>query len=260
MTAPRHRSAYSQQAKLGLIVPPTNTVNEAEWCRMVPAGVTFHTVRMPIHGAVHSDAERQALIADIARKVEELAPARVDVAAYACTAGSMVTPPHAVAEAVATATNIPVVTTAAAIIDALQALRVRRISVATPYHDALNDHEVTFLAGAGIEVLSIEGLGFGANGPSDYPRIAETPLDKVRAHAVAAFAPGSEALLISCTDFPTLPLIASLEDELGVPVVTSNQATLWAALSECGLETRGLPLGRLFAGTPSDKTLAGVPA
>lgn len=241
-----HLSSYSQRAKIGLIVPPTNTVNEAEWCRMVPDGVTFHTVRMPIHATVHGDAERAALAAAIGGKVEELAPARVDVVAYACTAGSMVSPPHALPDAVSAQTGIPLVTTAAAIVDALQALGARRIAVATPYHDALNLHEVAFLASVGIEVLSIRGLGLGANGPADYPRIAETPLGAVRDHARAAVGPGAQALLISCTDFPTLPLIAGLEAELDIPVVTSNQATLWAALSVCGLAEPQPRLGRLF--------------
>jgi maleate isomerase/arylmalonate decarboxylase len=250
MSSARHLSSYSQRAKVGLIVPPTNTVNEAEWCRMMPDGVTFHTVRMPIHPPAHTPEERQALIDDIGRKVKELAQARVDVVAYACTAGSMVTPPHSLPDAVTKATGVAMVTTAASIVDALQALGATNISIATPYHDALNDHEVAFLNNSGIGVKRIKGLGIGANGPADYPRIAETPLREIAAHAKAAFVPGSDALLITCTDFPTLPLIAALEDELGVPVVTSNQATLWGALCAAGVLEARPGLGRLFAGTP----------
>ena len=37
------------RARLGLIVPPTNTVNETEWRAMLPAGVSFHTHRMRLH-------------------------------------------------------------------------------------------------------------------------------------------------------------------------------------------------------------------
>jgi maleate isomerase/arylmalonate decarboxylase len=253
MTSARHLSSYSQRAKIGLIVPPTNTVNEAEWCRMVPEGVTFHTVRMPIHASVRTDEERRALTADIGRKVEELAPACVDVVAYACTAGSMLTPPHQLPRDVSAATGIPVVTTADAIVDALRSLEARQISIATPYYDALNDHEVAFLRSAGIDVRSIKGLGLGANGPADFPRIAETPLSAIREHAKDAFVPGSDALLISCTDFPTLPLIVSLEEELGIPVVTSNQATLWAALQVVGVSEPSPYLGQLFAMPPTPR-------
>jgi maleate isomerase/arylmalonate decarboxylase len=53
-------------------------------------------------------------------------------------------------------------------------------------------------------------------------------------------------LLITCTDFPALPLIAPLEAELGVPVVTSNQATLWAALRRAGVHDVVSGAGRLL--------------
>jgi len=246
MTGPRHQSAYSSRAKIGLIVPPTNTVNEAEWGRMMPDGVTFHTVRMPLHPPGHG-ATIDKVAQDIAAKAAELTPAGVDVVAYACTAGSMVTPPDALCKSATALAGVPTVTTAAAIVAALHALGARRLSIATPYHDALNDHEVAFLEAAGFEVLAIAGLGIGSNGPSDYPRIARTPLDTVMDHARAAFVRGSDALLITCTDFPTLPLIEPLERELSVPVVTSNQATLWQALRTIGLPDRIAQAGVLLS-------------
>ena len=243
---PRHKSAYSWRAKLGLIVPPTNTVNEAEWSRVVPDGVTHHTVRMPIHLNHGTPEGRRALAADIVAKVRELSEARVDVVAYACTAGSMINPRDALAAEVEAATGVPLVTTAASIVDALNALGARRISIATPYHDVLNDHERAFLGENGIETLAIAGLGLGANGPVDYPLIARTPLDKIEAHIARTFVPGSDACLVTCTDFPTLLLHEKLEQRLGVPIVTSNQATLWAALRRAGIADRIPRLGALF--------------
>jgi maleate isomerase/arylmalonate decarboxylase len=242
----RHRSAYGYRARIGLIVPPTNTVNEAEWARTIPDGVTFHTVRMPLHPDTTTDEGRQALVDDITARVRELSEARVDVVAYACTAGSMINPRHALADEVEAATGVPLVTTAAAIVDALARLGAKRVSIATPYHDALNRHEMAYLAGNGIETLAIRGLGLGANGPSDWPLIAETPVAAVEEHARSALADGSDALLITCTDFPTLPFAARLECELGLPVVTSNQATLWAALRRAGIHDHIPSLGRLL--------------
>lgn len=242
----RHSSTYSWRAKLGLIVPPTNTVNEAEWSRLVPEGVTFHTVRMPLHADTTSEAGKRALEADLDAAIGELKKARVDVVAYACTAGSMVVPAEAIPQAMTARTGVATVTTAAAIVTALRALGVRRLCVATPYHDALNDHEVHFLGHSGFEVLAIRGLGIGAGGPQEYVRIAETPLGAVAAHARGVMRPGADALLISCTDFPTLPLIDTLETELAMPVISSNTATLWAALRTAGIAD-ALPAGRLFS-------------
>lgn len=246
MTA-RHLSTYAPRAKLGLIVPPTNTVNEAEWSRMVPEGVTFHTHRMPLHADTTSPAGKKALTDDLHQVFGMLKQSRVDAIAYACTAGSMINPVQSLPDALTEATGVKAVTTSAAIVAALKALGAVRLSVATPYADKLNDHETHFLQENGFKVEKLIGLGIGANGPAEYVRIAETPIEHVAAHAKAAFVPGSDALLITCTDFPTLPLIARLEADLGVPVITSNQATFWAMLRAAGINDRFTDFGKLLA-------------
>lgn len=246
MKNPRHQSTYSYRAKLGLIVPPTNTVNEAEWTRMLPEGVTFHTHRMKLHSDMASEAGRTVLLDDLADVISLLGQAGVDVVAYACTAGSMINPADALSRQMRERSGIAAVTTSAAIVAALKALGARRISVATPYAQTLNDHETRFLEENGFSVLNITGLGIGAGGLSEYPRIARTPVADVAEHARKALVPNSDALLITCTDFPTLPIVAELEAELGVPVVTSNQATLWAALRAAGIDDRLQRTGKLL--------------
>ena len=243
----RHQSVYSYRAKLGLITPPTNTVNEAEWMHMMPEGITFHTHRMPLHPDTTSPEGKAGLMRDLEGVFAMLNQARVDAIAYACTAGSMINPVEALPESLSRSMGVTAVTTSAAIIRALKALGVVRLSVATPYHDKLNHHETEFLHENGFAVDRLIGLGIGASGPSDYVRIAQTPLEKVAAHVREAFVPGSEAILITCTDFPTLPLIPRLEDEFGVPVVTSNQATFWAMLRAAGIQDRFTDFGRLLS-------------
>ena len=241
-----HLSTYSQRAKLGLIVPPTNTVNEGEWLRMMPEGVTFHTHRMKLHADTTSEDGRQALMNDLDSVFAMLKPARVDAIAYACTAGSMINPVEALPDELTRRNGVKAVTTSAAIVAALNALGARRLSVATPYSQRLNEHETHFLEENGFTVDRLIGLDIGRNGPAEYVRIAETPLERVAAHARAAFVSGSDALLITCTDFPTLPLITALETELGVPVVTSNQATFWAMLRTCSLQDQFEQFGKLL--------------
>lgn len=243
----RHKSAYSFRAKLGLITPPTNTVNEAEWSRMMPPGVTFHTHRMPLHPDTTSEAGKAGLMRDLEAVFDMLKPARVDAVAYACTAGSMINPVDTLPEQLTGSMGVTAVTTSAAIIHALKTLGATRLSVATPYHDKLNQHETAFLEEHGFTVDNLIGLGIGASGPADYVRIAETPLEVVADHVRAAFVADSDAILITCTDFPTLPLIALLEKQFGVPVVTSNQATFWAMLRAAGIDDRIEGFGRLLS-------------
>lgn len=253
--APRHLSAYSWRARLGVIVPPTNTVNEAEWARLMPEGTSFHTMRMPLHADTTSQEGQRALHDDLDKAMAELVKADVDVIAYACTAGSMTHPPQSLPERMKAASGRTGLTTAAAIVTALDALAAKRLAVATPYHEKLDAHERHFLEGCGFEVLAIAGLGIGSGGPHEYVRIAQTPLDAVAAHARSVMqaargqARGSgrpDALLISCTDFPTLPLIRKLEAEFGIPVISSNTATLWHALRLAGIRDDIPAAGRLF--------------
>ncbi|MAG97875.1 MAG: maleate cis-trans isomerase [Rhodospirillaceae bacterium] len=157
------RPSYGARAKLGIIVPPTNTVNEAEWNLAAPDGVSIHAARMALHTDATTAEGKAALQADLDIALHSLKPAGVAVIAYGCTAGSMISPRHALAAHMMSQVDLPCVTTAAAIVDALEALDVERISVATPYDQRLNDHEVHYLNSQGLDVVAIEGLGYGAN-------------------------------------------------------------------------------------------------
>jgi len=236
---------YGARAKLGVIVPPTNTVNEAEWNLAAPEGVSIHAARMALHTDTASAAGKAALYADLDIAVKSLAPAGVAVIAYGCTAGSMISPRHALPEYMSSLVGLPCVTTAAAIVDALEVLGAVRIAVATPYDQRLNDHEVGFLESQGLEVSAIKGLGYGANGPSKYPLIHRVPGQRIKELVHEVDSAQAEAVVISCTDFPSLGLINELEAELGKPVVTSNQATLWAALRAAGIMDSLPTLGAL---------------
>gem|GEM_PF-4633866 len=54
------KSTYGWRAKLGLIVPTTNTVNEAEWNMAAPDGVSIHGARMVLHTDVTTKAGKAA--------------------------------------------------------------------------------------------------------------------------------------------------------------------------------------------------------
>ncbi|MFN0162544.1 MAG: decarboxylase [Burkholderiales bacterium] len=237
---------YGYRARIGLIVPPTNTVNEAEWARLMPEGVTMHVARMPLHAQGDDDAGWRALREDLARAAGDLALARVNVIAYGCTAGSLTDPPTRIADYIKTLTGIPGVSTAQALIEAMRALDVERCAVATPYQEPVNAHEKAFLEQQGFVVLHIGGLGIGIGAARGEERIVEVPLSQVEAHVRACDRPLAQAMLVSCTDLATLPLLLRLEAELDKPVVSSNTATLWAALRRAGVADDIGCGGRLF--------------
>jgi maleate cis-trans isomerase len=239
-----HLGTYGRRSRIGLIVPPTNTVNESEWRLAMPDDVSFHTHRMAIHTDIGSPEGRAALDADLDAAFSMVLPLRPDVIAYACTAGSMVVPVSSLPDALSEKHRVPAVTTSAAIIAALGAMSVKRPAVVTPYTQSMNDHEASFLQQNGFDVAGISGRNIG---PDNFTKIAQTPIQTVFEQVLETITDDCDAITILCTDFPTLALIRTLEEHTGLPVITSNQATLWACLRAVGLDDHPPILGRLAA-------------
>ncbi len=222
---------YGRRCRIGLLVPSSNTTMESEFFRMAPEGVSIHTARMRL-----VDATPEALIEmaeDAGKAANLLSTAEVDVIVYGCTTGSLVGGvewEERLVQRIERETGIPTVTTIRAVVDSLKALEVGRVAVATPYTDDLNHLEREFLQSEGIEVATIRGLGIVRN--VDIGRTDGAVVKRL----VNEVEGGADAVFISCTNLPTIDLIEPLEAELGRPVVTSNQASMWAALRSCGLD------------------------
>jgi maleate cis-trans isomerase len=140
-------------------------------------------------------------------------------------------------------TGIPTATMMSACIDALRELGLKRIVVATPYVDELNVKLKETLEAAGFEVLAFKGLGVLRN-----IDINKLPPEASYQSARDVFrqAPDADGVFISCGGWPTFENIPLLEQDLGVPVVSSNSAGLWMGLKLAGLPAAIPGLGRLF--------------
>jgi len=221
---------YGRRLRIGLLVPSSNTTMEPEFHGMAPEGVSVHTARMRLEEVTAGGLVEMA--EDAGRAAGLLATAEVDVIVYGCTTGSLVGGvewEENLVQRIEDGTGVPTLSTSGAVVDAINALNVKRVAVATPYTDDLNRLEVAFLKSHGIEVTDIRGLGLVMN--VDIGRIDGAVVREL----VRAVADGADGVFISCTNLPTVDLIAPLEAELRQPVVTSNQASLWAALRGSGI-------------------------
>lgn len=140
-------------------------------------------------------------------------------------------------------------TTTTAVLRALERLKARRLTIITPYPDEVNQRERVYFEHLGYTVDAIAGLGH--ENPSLVPK---TRPEEIYALAKKCWRPTSEALFISCTGLCILEVIPGLEEELKVPLVTSNQASIWEIGEFFGAHGPGAPerLGRLFY-TPPDR-------
>ncbi len=231
------------QAKIGLLIPSTNVVLEPDLKRLA-AGMplSVHAARMR-HDLRLAPAERLTRMADDARVVVlDLAAAQVDVVVYGVTSGSFFFGRErdaAFQSELARLAGCPAVSTSTAVVEALSSLGVHRVAVVTPYADDLNDHLPPYLVEHGFEVAAM------CTGATDRPDLVAA--DEVVDLARQAWRSDADALFISCTGLPTLDLIEPLERELGAPVITSNQASYWAAVRRIGVSSVSSGAGRLLA-------------
>jgi len=162
----------------------------------------------------------------------KLADAKVNVIAFGCTSGSLTRGlghDKEIVSRIEKATNTPAVATARAVVNALKALNLSKISVATPYTDEINILERKFLEQNRFTIVNIEGLGI-----TDNSEIGRQKPETVSQMAELVDTLESEGIFLSCTNLPTLEVIASLENKLGKPVVSSNTATMWFTLKRIG--------------------------
>lgn len=233
------------RARIGVIVPPSNTINEVEFNRLKPDGVSFHFTRSPIHHDPAAD-NYATLLSDLDKAVGELSACNVDLMAYGCTAGSMACPADILIGRMEEGGKVGAVSTAGSILAALEALGVKRIAMATPYTDETNEHEKEFFAENGVEVVAMAGLGLNTS-LENVQKISRVPAAEVYQHARSVDCAEAEAVLICCTDFGTLDVIGRLEQELGKPVITSNTASLWNSLRRAGISDPIKGYGKLLS-------------
>jgi maleate isomerase len=62
--------------------------------------------------------------------------------------------------------------------------------------------------------------------------------------------PEIEVLVVPGGNFPTMPFIPEWEREFGKPVITTNQAALWAMMRLMGVREPLAGLGRLLSQVP----------
>lgn len=219
------------QTGIGIVAPYDFALDRELW-RWAPDDVSLHLTRMPyvplaatLEMAIH--ISEPPLVARSAVDVLAVSPL---VTAYACTSGSFVgglIGEAALVAAMEAAGAPAAVTTSGALLIALRQLGITRIAAVTPYTKDLTDGLGAFLGEAEVDVVAAAGLGLTSE-------IWTVPYETTAELVRTTDSPDAQAIFVSCTNLPTYDLIAPLERELGKPVLTANQVTMWSALTIAG--------------------------
>ena len=161
---------------------------------------------------------------------------------FACTSASALIGEERVNAALSRgAPNASPTSLISGVIKALRTFEARRIVVATPYLDEINTLEARYLLDQGFEILDFQGMNILTD--TDIRLIAP---EFIKNYARSIDRPEAEAIFISCGGLRSLEIVDELEQEVGKPVVVSNQAMFWNALRMAGIEDKIEGYGRLF--------------
>jgi maleate cis-trans isomerase len=234
------------RARLGFLLPPGNPTIEPEMMALAPQGVSLHFHRMVARGtpgALDGQAERnRSMVEHLDESVEMLALVKPDIIVIAHTATSYDLGRHeesALLSRLARTSGTRVTTAFASVAAALERLGVKRVALGAPYSDETTAKGKAHLEAHGFEVVSHGNLKGVTN---IYDETAE------RAYRLARSVdrPEAEAVFLSGTGMPTLPVLEMLETDLQKPVISSNAATIWLALRACGVNQPIAGYGRLL--------------
>jgi maleate isomerase len=242
--------AIGYRMKFGVIVPSTNTVVEADYNRMAPHGVTFHTGRMYIGQPVmDSDAAFEALLdqirESIAVAIRDVMTCKPDYMIMGMSSETFwggVAGNAAFIERVRARTGLHVSTGASACRAALERLGVTRIAVLSPYQPVADRQVTGFFEESGFEVVRFKGLRCPT--ATSIAEVTEAPLRTILVEDLNGA--DVEAIVQVGTNLSMVRLADEAERWLGKPVMAINAVTLWHALRASGITDQPRGFGSLL--------------
>jgi maleate cis-trans isomerase len=211
--------------RIGLMVPANNTTMEGEILKWLPAGSSCRTLKIPRGAGMLTKQTVPAYKAKALELAQQFADEPLDVIVYGCTAAGFIYGPQGDAELasrLAAATGKRVVTTASAMVKALEDCGAKEVAVVTPYHDHVNEQLTAFLAASDIHVKRLSS--FRASTTDELGRISA---EQVAQRARETMGEDCDAMFIACSQLPTHAILDGLRRELGRPVWSSIQASAW---------------------------------
>jgi maleate isomerase len=249
-----NRDGWDASKRVGVVVPHADVGPEAELQAMAPPEVTIHASRLHFgamragglmdpkipHQPVRSFTEEP----HIDDAVALLAAAPLDVIALGFTSSAYQHGPVGELALIdrlsRRSRKIPLVSTCLSATDALRAFGARKLALVNPpwFDEAMDELGAAYFAGQGFDVVH--------HGPAGLPSSQAAIRPDLLFDWVCSVSRGADAVFIAGNGQRAVGIIAALEAELGVPVLTANQVLLWASLQVIGASMAVDGYGRVF--------------
>lgn len=247
---------WGKVTRLGLLVPHADVGPESELGAMAPGDVAIHAARVAF-GAMAAGGSMDPTIAlepvrafaeppFVDDAAELLAAAPVDAIGFAFTSSAYVVGAEGEAGMITRleerTRGIKVTAACAAAVRALRSLEVAALAVVSPpwFDDHLASLGADYFKDQGFDIVFCESAAL----PSDQAQIEPAALFE---WAVANVPSGAGGVFLGGNGFRAVGVIDALEERLGIPVVTANQALFWELLGLAAYDGRVAGYGRLLA-------------
>ena len=166
----------------------------------------------------------------------------LDCVVYGCTSGTIAVGHSSIEKKVKAAKpKADVTTPSTAAITALKKMNINKICLFTPYSKKLNDEVLEYFKSEGFDITS--NAYFDIESDLDIGKVDQNYLYEVLSKIELN---NAEALFVSCTALPVLPIIDKLEKKLNTIVLSSNQALIWDTLVKINKNNSVEGFGKLF--------------
>jgi maleate isomerase len=235
----------ASRARIGLIGLPTDYTIEHEWRQiMTPLeGVALYASRI-FNDATITPETLRAMEPRIAAAADVIVPGSdLDVVAYGCTSASMAIGEEKVfANIRSVRPSARCTTPITAAFAAFQAFGAKRVGVLTPYRADVNRIVADYIRARGFNVPVFGSFNEENDGKVARisPRSVKSGIDQVKSRADV------DAVFVSCTSVRLAEAASEIEQEIGIPVTSSNHAMAWHALRLAGIDDSLPQFGRLF--------------
>jgi len=180
---------------------------------------------------------------DIPKVTRDILPdQKLDCVAYGCTSGTIAAGYSSIFEKVnLVKPNTKVTTPITSAVNALKSLKIKKISIFTPYTDEINQSVINYFTKENVEITELSYFDIASD--LDIGKIDSQYLFDVLSKIDFK---NSDALFVSCTALPVLSIIEELEKKNNKIILSSNQTLIWDTLKEIKYNNKVEGFGELF--------------
>jgi maleate isomerase len=243
---------WGQLARIGIFIVGNEVVPESEWWAMLPSSVSVHAARITARApwaTWNEDQSCLALVEDLIRGAHQFAAMQLTGVVVAHSSSSFVggegwddAVVNNLSEILRPDTKIT--TNGLDTVAALRATNVRSPLLVMPpwFNDDTIQAGVGYYLGHGIKPAGClrydPGSPWRDFAPGELYRVGmgfAQELEPLHEQIIDNFPTSADGILIAGTGFRCVGILEMLEQKLGCPVLSANQASLWHCLKNAGV-------------------------